>query len=184
MDGLLRDIDQTKQPLTPAILPPLTRLRKNIRRKPLSPQPLKPRRNPLIVNLNPILLTLRLLRNPHQHLLRRIAHLAAPAHEQLGSRVEQLLDLGAVVVQAVLDVLAAVRVFRCAREGRADGYRAHFLPAGEERGVQEVGGGGVAAVEEEGGREVAAGGELSGAFLDEAAEGGEACLMVSLVVER
>jgi hypothetical protein len=149
-------------------------LSKNIRRKPLIAQPLKPLPRLLITHFAPLLLPDPLLRNVDQPFLHALAHLAAPAHKQLGPIIKQLHDFRAVVPQPVLHVLAPLGCLSVLREGEAQRHCAESFPALQEVRVQQVRGRGVAAVEEEGGGESAARSDLGGALLDEATERGEA----------
>lgn len=104
-----------------------------------------------------------------------VADMAAATDVNPGALVPQLVDVLAVVREAVLDVLAAARLVRGARVGVADLDGAELLPSGKLVGVQVVSFGVAAAKEEQSGCHLAAGANHGGALLDEAAEGSQSC---------
>ncbi|KAI6754155.1 hypothetical protein HG530_013331 [Fusarium avenaceum] len=124
-------------------------------------------------------LTLLLLRRSlhgktYTDILNCLADLATSADKHLGAIVPQIEDVGSVVVDTVLDVLAALRLVRGTGVCATHIHGAHLLPARELLGVEIVDFWVSAAEEEKSRGECSAGGEHGGALLDEAAEGSEA----------
>jgi hypothetical protein len=74
-----------------------------------------------------------------------------------------------------LHILASLGFLRLAGKSEAERHRAELFPLFEKRRIQEVAVRCVAAVEKKRRCERATGGELSGAFLNEAAERSETC---------
>jgi hypothetical protein len=104
-------------------------LSKNICSEPLIPQPFEPLSCLLVINFPAFLLHLRLLRDLDQYLLSTITYIPAAAYEELRTSLKQIDDLLLVMVQAVLDILAALRLIRGTGERKAERYRTELLPA-------------------------------------------------------
>lgn len=104
-------------------------LGKNICSEPLIPQPFEPLSCLLIIHFPTFLLHLRFLCYLDQHLLSTIAYIPAAAYKELRTSLEQVDNLFSVMIKAVLDILAALRLFRGTRKRKAERYRTELLPA-------------------------------------------------------